>query len=219
MTPFWPEGHRDSEAGGAGAGPVIECPYCKHACPPPRVYKSVEELEKRDHARRSALKKEIEGSGVRAAPQEVSGTRAATSDKFSTTPVVGRLQPVASRILMKILWVARLARPDLLRAVCHLACFVTKWDPSCDRRLHRLVGYIHGSKSLRQIGYVADTLGCLEPHLFADADFAGCTATQRSTSGLHLVIRGPGTCFPRRLRIKEAKLCLALFPGGGDGCS
>ena len=38
----------------------------------------------------------------------------------------GRLQPIASRILMKILWAARLARFDLLRAVSHLATFVTK---------------------------------------------------------------------------------------------
>ena len=36
----------------------------------------------------------------------------------------------------------------------------------------------------------------LRPHLLADADFAGCTDTQRSTSGVHLAIRGPRTCFP-----------------------
>merc|ERR1712004_273133 len=39
-------------------------------------------------------------------------------------------------------------------------------------------------------------LVALQPHLFADADFAGCTDTQRSTSGLHLAIRGPNSCFP-----------------------
>ena len=34
------------------------------------------------------------------------------------------------------------------------------------------------------------------PHLYADADFAGCTDTQRSTSGAHLKIEGPFTSFP-----------------------
>ena len=34
------------------------------------------------------------------------------------------------------------------------------------------------------------------PSLFADADFAGDPETQRSTSGLHLALRGPATCFP-----------------------
>ena len=46
------------------------------------------------------------------------------------------------------------------------------------------------------VGWVGDDPSQLRPHLFADANFAGCELTQRSTSGLHLVIRGPRTCFP-----------------------
>ena len=33
-------------------------------------------------------------------------------------------------------------------------------------------------------------------HLFADADFAGCSKTSRSTSGLHLMLLGPSSCWP-----------------------
>ena len=51
----------------------------------------------------------------------------------------GALQPTAAKVLMKILYAARMARFDLLRAVCHLACFITKWTPECDKRPHRLV--------------------------------------------------------------------------------
>ena len=91
----------------------------------------------------------------------------------------------------------RLCRFDLLRAVCHLATFVTKWTSECDRKLHRLcVCYINSSKHLRMVGWFGGDLCALQPHLFADADFAGCTATQRSTSGYHFAIRGPSTCFP-----------------------
>ena len=111
----------------------------------------------------------------------------------SPTPDTGRLQPIAAKVLMKILDAARLCRFDLLRAVCHLAIFVAKWtsESECDRKLHRLVCYINSFKHLRMIGWVGDGLGALQPHLFADADFACCTATQRSTSGYHFAIRGP----------------------------
>ena len=97
---------------------------------------------------------------------------------------------------MKILRAARLARFDLLRAVTHLATYVTKWTSECDRRLHRLIGYIKSTKHYRMVGWVGDELSCVQPHLFADADFAGCVDTQRSTSGVHSVMRGPNTCFP-----------------------
>ena len=97
---------------------------------------------------------------------------------------------------MKILYAARLCRFDLPRAVCHLATFVTKWTSECDRKLHRLVCYINSFKHLRMMGWVGDDLSALQPHLFADADFAGCTATLRSTSGYHFAIWGPNTCFP-----------------------
>ena len=45
------------------------------------------------------------------------------------------------------------------------------------------------------VSWVGDTLSQINPHLFADADFAGDPLTQRCTSGYHLVARGPRTCF------------------------
>ena len=97
---------------------------------------------------------------------------------------------------MGLLYAGRLARFDLLRAINHLACYVTRWSSTCDRRLHRLVNYTRSSHQQRMIRWVGDELGDIEPHLFADADLAGCTFTQRSTNGLHLVLRGPNTSFP-----------------------
>ena len=40
----------------------------------------------------------------------------------------GQLQPIAARVLMKVLYAARVCRFDLLRAVGSLATKVTKWD-------------------------------------------------------------------------------------------
>ena len=96
---------------------------------------------------------------------------------------------------MKILYAARLARWDVLRAVNHLACFFTKWTTECDRKLHRLVSYLNETKNVKMIGWVADDLKGLSLDLFADADFAGCVSFQRSTSGAFLCWKGPNTCF------------------------
>ena len=40
----------------------------------------------------------------------------------------GELQGIASKVLMKILYGARMGRYDLLRATCALAAKVTKWS-------------------------------------------------------------------------------------------
>ena len=53
-------------------------------------------------------------------------------------------QPIAARILTKILYAARMARFDLLRPTCYLAKKITKLTSWCDRALHRLSCYIHG---------------------------------------------------------------------------
>ena len=55
----------------------------------------------------------------------------------------GLLAPIACKVLMEILYGARLARFDLLRPIAALASKVTKWDTVCDRMLHRLVCYMY----------------------------------------------------------------------------
>ena len=175
-TPFLFEDHRDSPARGpAGPGPCEVCPWCEnpHA---PNTYKSVELWEREVQRKKRSLE--------------------AAAAAESETLVRGRLAPVAARILMKILYGCRTARLDLLRAVSHLACFFTRWTSDCDRGLHRLICYINSYLHVRMVGWVGDSLEQLQPHMFADADFAGCVTTMRSTSGIHLCIRGPNTCFP-----------------------
>ena len=46
------------------------------------------------------------------------------------------------------------------------------------------------------MGWVSDQLHDVQPHAYADADFAGCTRTLRSTSGAQIQIEGPNTRFP-----------------------
>ena len=74
---------------------------------------------------------------------------------------------------MKVLYAARVARPDLLRATCMMARRVTKWDADCDRRLHRIMCYINCTKDLVQTSYCGDEMDDIKLALFCDADFAG----------------------------------------------
>ena len=94
-------------------------------------------------------------------------------------PDQGVLASVACSLLMKVLWAARLARPDLLRAVNHLATTVTKWTSKCDSMMSRLMGYIQNILHLRMIGWVGDSREELFPHFSADAEFDGDVETQR----------------------------------------
>ena len=105
----------------------------------------------------------------------------------------GKYKAVAARVLMKILYAARVARFDLLRAVNNLSCFVTKWDTQCDKRLHRLVCYIQSTLHLRQTTWVGDCLQSCSLNLYADASFSECLATARSTSGVFFCVNGPST--------------------------
>ena len=194
-TPFLPEDQHDSPARApAGAGPVEECPWCRHTFAP-NPFPSFSDLQQ------SRRQQPATGSGGdlptgSVAASSSGGDSSARAEGAGGEVDRGRLAPVAARILMKVLYGARCARLDLLRAVSHLACYFTKWTSKCDARLHRLICYINSTLHYRMVGWVGDKLEAMQPHLFADADLAGCVDTQRSTSGYFLVLRGPNSCFP-----------------------
>ena len=98
--------------------------------------------------------------------------------------------------LHEVLYAVRICRVDLLRATCVVAARVTKSDSLCDRRLHRLVSYIHSSLDKRLVGFIGDDWSVLQAQVFTDANLAGCSDTQRSTSGVFHCIGGPRSCFP-----------------------
>ena len=87
---------------------------------------------------------------------------------------VGELSTVCSQIVLKCLYLARIGRPDILWSVNKLARAVTKWTKACDKRLARLVSYIH-----------------ILP------------VTQKSTSGGILFIFGSHTFIPRNWMCKK----------------
>ena len=66
------------------------------------------------------------------------------------TESVGERSTVCSQIVLKCLYLTRIGRPDILWSVNRLARAVTKWTQACDRRLARLMSYIHHTSESRQ---------------------------------------------------------------------
>ena len=115
----------------------------------------------------------------------------------------GVLQPIAASILMQMLYGARYARPDLLRAITLLARKMTKWRPMQDIQLHRLVCYMKASLHHRQYAWVGDSMEDVRLHLYTDADLASDPEDSVSTSGAYFALVGPHTHVPLGHRSKR----------------
>ena len=64
----------------------------------------------------------------------------------------GVMSSVCASHLMRLLFAARVARPDLQTAIVRLAKHITKWKCRHDRCLQRLFSYVHGSLGLKLTG-------------------------------------------------------------------
>jgi hypothetical protein len=109
--------------------------------------------------------------------------------------ITGEIAHKASSVLMKLLWVSRLCRPDLAFGICLLAGQVTTWSRNSDKQLFRLVSYLESTKAMCLHLTVLDEPQNCTLDLFCDADLGGCPDTAKSTSGLFLVVRGPNGTF------------------------
>ena len=109
---------------------------------------------------------------------------------------VGKLSNLCSQIVLKCLYLARIGRPDILWSVNKLARSITKWTKACDKRLHRLISYIHHTCECKQYCYVGNTAKQCRLGLFQDSDFAGDLEDSKSTSGGTLCVLGSHTFVP-----------------------
>ena len=81
-----------------------------------------------------------------------------------------------------MLVLARIGRPDILWSVNKLARSITKWTKACDKRLNRLISYIHHTSEYKQYCHVGNTAKQCRLGLFWDSDFAGDVEDSKSTS-------------------------------------
>ena len=109
---------------------------------------------------------------------------------------VGGLSQVCSQIVVKCLYLARIEGPDILWSVNKLARSITTWTKACDKRLNRLISYIHHTREYKQYCYVGNTAKQCRLGLFQDSDFAGNLEDSKSTSGGTLCVFGSHTFVP-----------------------
>ena len=114
----------------------------------------------------------------------------------------GALQHCAAKLIMKAYWLARLNRPDVLRALNELSRRFTKWSRNDDRKLHRLMAYLHFTKQFR-MKCKLDPDSPWELMLFMDADHSSSAERPYSTSGSLLVIGGGSSYFPISFQSKR----------------
>ena len=96
---------------------------------------------------------------------------------------VAELSQVCSQIVLKCLYLARIGRLGMLWSVNKLARSITKWTKACDKRLNRLISYIHHTSEYRQYCHVGNTGQQCRLGLFQDSDFAGDLEDSKSISG------------------------------------
>ena len=109
---------------------------------------------------------------------------------------VGEFSQVCCQIVLKCLYFARIGRRDSLWSVNKLARSITKWTKACDKRLNRLISYIHHTCEYKQYCYVGNTAKQCRLGLFQDSDFAGDLEDSKSTSGGTLCVFGSHTFVP-----------------------
>eukprot|EP00972_Heterocapsa_arctica_P060908 8983546-Heterocapsa_arctica.AAC.1 len=89
---------------------------------------------------------------------------------------------------MRLLYAARVARPDLQTAIVRLAKHITKWKARHDRCLQRLFSYVHCSLGLRLTGSMPIGGAANERLLILpDADLAGDKGSAKATGGFWVV--------------------------------
>jgi len=118
----------------------------------------------------------------------------------------GLMAKSASSHLMRMLFAARLCRPDVLVAITRLAARVSCWQRCHDRHLHRLFQYLahHSDVELYGTIGVEDLDSCVLV-MSVDADLAGDMETAKSTSGMLLELRSHdgARCWPLSWRSKR----------------
>ena len=109
---------------------------------------------------------------------------------------VGEVSQVCSQIVLKCSYLARIGRPDIPWSVNKLARSITKWTKACDKRLNRLISYIHHTSEYKQYCHVGNTAKQCRLGLFQDSDFAGDPEDSKSTSSETLCFLGSHTFVP-----------------------
>ena len=72
---------------------------------------------------------------------------------------VGELSNIRSQIVLKSFYLARIGSLDILWSVNKLERSISKWTKACDKRLNRMISYLHHTCELKQYCHMAMQTG------------------------------------------------------------
>ena len=126
-----------------------------------------------------------------------------TTSKKKKWNLLGICPLFALKLFWNVFSLARIGRPDILWSLNKLARSITKWTKACDKRLNRLISYIHHTREYKQYCHLGNIAYQCWLGLFQDSDFAGDLEDSKSTSGRTLCFLGSHTFVPKSWMCKK----------------
>ena len=114
-----------------------------------------------------------------------------TGEVLDAPDPTSRFHHSAPSHLMKVLYGARMSRPDLTFCVSRLASSVTRWSKHHDRALVKMFGYIKGTLEIALVGCLSPKdKGAVYISVYSDADLNGERESSKSFSGFYAELVG-----------------------------
>ena len=123
--------------------------------------------------------------------------------KEEETKSVGELSTTCSQTVFKCLYLGRIGRPDILWSVNKLARSITKWTKACDKRLNRLISYIHHTSEYNQYCHVGNTAKQCGIGTVSRLRFCRTSRGLKFYSGWNIAFFGSHTFVPNSWMCKE----------------
>ena len=131
--------------------------------------------------------------------------------KEEETKSVGELSNTCSQIVLKCLYLARIGRPDILWSVNKLARSITKWTKACDKRLNRLISYIHHTCEYKQYCHVEILRSNADWDCFRTLTLREILMIENPLWGEHYVFLAVTHICSKKLDVQETNCCFSQF--------
>ena len=124
---------------------------------------------------------------------------------------VGELSKIGFSYVLKWIYLAHFGRSDTLWSVNKLARSFKKWTRTCDRRLARLMSYIHNTSDCRQYCHAGNTAQHCRLEICLDSDFAGRSSRLKIDLGWISVYLRESNIRSHKLGGQEANFSFTQF--------